>query len=168
MFLIMNLIFILSWLFIFLKHPLTLGSILFFQTSLAALASSLLFSNSWYSYILFLIMIGGMLILFIYMTSIASNEKFLMPSKWKILSTFMAISFFLLFYLIMMDTFMEKLINSKWTFFWFSENKPWSLSKFFNEPFNQMIIFLMIYLFLTLIASVKISGKTSKSLRQMK
>nr|UJG10825.1 NADH dehydrogenase subunit 6 [Ips typographus]UUG47430.1 NADH dehydrogenase subunit 6 [Ips typographus]UUG47547.1 NADH dehydrogenase subunit 6 [Ips typographus] len=162
-----SLIFVLSYLFIFLKHPLSLGGILFTQTSLAALASSYLFMNSWYSYILFLIMIGGMLILFIYMTSIASNEKFLMPSKWKIFSNCFFISVFLISYSFFNDTFMEKLISTKWIFFWLDESfKPWTLSKFFNEPFYQMIIFLMIYLFLTLIATVKISGKPKGSLRQ--
>nr|UUG47482.1 NADH dehydrogenase subunit 6 [Ips hauseri]UUG47495.1 NADH dehydrogenase subunit 6 [Ips hauseri]UUG47508.1 NADH dehydrogenase subunit 6 [Ips hauseri] len=162
-----SLIFVLSCLFIFLKHPLTLGGILFIQTSLAALASNYLFLNSWYSYILFLIMVGGMLILFIYMTSIASNEKFLMPSKWTII---LILTFFLLilsFNLLLHDTFMEKLISTKWIFFWLEESfKPWTLSKFFNGPFSQIIIFLMIYLFLTLIAAVKISGKPKGALRQ--
>nr|UUG47456.1 NADH dehydrogenase subunit 6 [Ips nitidus] len=159
--------FLLSWLFIFLKHPLALGSILFMQTSLAALASNYLFMNSWYSYILFLIMVGGMLILFIYMTSIASNEKFLMPSKWAITSIFIFFIIFFSFYIFLNDTFMEKLISTKWIFFWLEESfKPWTLSKFFNGPFNQIIIFLMIYLFLTLIAAVKISGKPKGALRQ--
>nr|YP_010250892.1 NADH dehydrogenase subunit 6 [Ips calligraphus]QTV76826.1 NADH dehydrogenase subunit 6 [Ips calligraphus] len=162
-------IFIMSCIFMFLKHPLALGGILFFQTALAALSSNLLFMNSWYSYILFLIMIGGMLILFIYMTSIASNEKFFTPSKWKILIVWLIISIFILFYLFLLkDPMLEKMINSKWIFFWLSENfKPWTLSKFFNEPFYQTIIFLMIYLFLTLIAIVKITGKPKKALRQM-
>nr|UUG47469.1 NADH dehydrogenase subunit 6 [Ips shangrila] len=163
----MSLMFLLSCLFIFLKHPLSLGSILFLQTSLAALVSSFLFINSWYSYILFLIMIGGMLILFIYMTSIASNEKFLMPSMWKIFSSLMFIVASLSIYFFLKDTLTEKLIHVKWTFFWMNNNfKPWALSKFFNDPFFQMIIFLMIYLFLTLIATVKISGKPSGALRQ--
>nr|UUG47417.1 NADH dehydrogenase subunit 6 [Ips subelongatus]UUG47638.1 NADH dehydrogenase subunit 6 [Ips subelongatus] len=168
MFLITSLIFMLSCAFMFLKHPLALGSILFIQTSLAALSSNYLFMNSWYSYILFLIMIGGMLILFIYMTSIASNEKFLMPSKWKIIMNyFLIMLFFFSYLLILNDSLMEKLISVKWNFFWMEENfKPWTLSKFFNEPFYQMIIFLMIYLFLTLIAAVKISGKPMGALRQ--
>lgn len=157
----------LSYLFIFLKHPLRLGGILFTQTSLAALARSYLFINSWYRYILFLIIIGGILILFIYMTRIASNEKFLIPSKWKIFRNCFFIRVFLISYSFFNDTFIEKLISTKWNFFWLDESfKPWTLSKFFNEPFYQIIIFLIIYLFLTLIATVKISGKPKGSLRQ--
>lgn len=152
----------------FLKHPLALGRILFIQTSLAALSRNYLFINSWYRYILFLIIIGGILILFIYMTRIASNEKFLIPSKWKIIiNYFLIILFFFSYLLILNDSLIEKLIRVKWIFFWIEENfKPWTLSKFFNEPFYQIIIFLIIYLFLTLIAAVKISGKPIGALRQ--
>nr|QJA16391.1 NADH dehydrogenase subunit 6 [Ips acuminatus] len=167
MMMMISLISLLSCLFIFLKHPLTLGSILFLQTSLAALVSTYIFLNSWYSYILFLIMIGGMLILFIYMTSIASNEKFLIPSKWKTLSIVFLFFSFMMLFLLIKDPLMESMINIKWNFFWLEKNfKPWTISKFFNGPFNQIIIFLMTYLFLTLIATVKISGKPKGALRQ--
>nr|YP_009441848.1 NADH dehydrogenase subunit 6 [Ips sexdentatus]AOY39601.1 NADH dehydrogenase subunit 6 [Ips sexdentatus] len=165
---ISTLIFFLSWTFIFLNHPLALGSILFLQTILTSLISGALFLNFWYSYILFLIMIGGMLILFIYMTSIASNEKFGMPAYWKILVTLMLLSILIIFYLFN-DPMIEKLASMKWNFFWLENSyKTWALTKFFNSPFNQMIIFLMVYLFLTLIMAAKISGKPLGAFRQKK
>nr|YP_010269870.1 NADH dehydrogenase subunit 6 [Orthotomicus erosus]UJX85645.1 NADH dehydrogenase subunit 6 [Orthotomicus erosus] len=164
----MSLITILSCIFIFLNHPLALGGILFIQTVFITISSGMLYSNFWYSYLLFLIMISGMLILFMYMTSIASNEKFSIPSYWKILLLTFYFTIFSLFALFLEDTFFEKIKTTPWNFF-FSELdslKPWMLSKFFNTPFNQIIIFLMIYLFLTLIMTVKLTGKSLGPLRQ--
>nr|YP_009441978.1 NADH dehydrogenase subunit 6 [Orthotomicus laricis]AOY40199.1 NADH dehydrogenase subunit 6 [Orthotomicus laricis] len=164
----LSLIILLSWTFIFLKHPLALGGILFMQTVLTALASGNFYLNFWYSYLLFLIMISGMLILFMYMTSIASNEKFAIPNYWKIMGSMsMLLLTSTLSIFLLNDIFNIKFNTSINFFLQFSNTfKPWTLSKFFADPFYQIIILLMIYLFITLIMSVKITGKIYGPLRQ--
>nr|YP_010029666.1 NADH dehydrogenase subunit 6 [Pimelocerus perforatus]QOU11172.1 NADH dehydrogenase subunit 6 [Pimelocerus perforatus] len=161
--------FSLNWLFstifMFMNHPLSLGCILLIQTILISLSSGMLYFNFWFSYILFLIMIGGMLVMFIYMTSIASNEKFKMP---KMMTIYCFFSFIILLIMITFsDNYYSNLIsinsinlNQSLTFM----NN--SLSKFFNYPNMQMMIILMIYLLVTLIAIVKIVGRNTGTLRQ--
>nr|AWV84131.1 NADH dehydrogenase subunit 6 [Tettigades ulnaria] len=67
------------------KHPLSMGCALLLETILASMLCSVNMSTYLLSYILFLIFIGGMLILFMYMSSIASNEKFYMINMLSIM-----------------------------------------------------------------------------------
>ncbi|MGL5470365.1 MAG: NADH-quinone oxidoreductase subunit J [Shewanella sp.] len=62
--------------FISLRHPIGLGLALIVHTLLVSAATGLVGGHFWFSYILFLVFLGGVLVLFIYMTSLASNEKF--------------------------------------------------------------------------------------------
>nr|AOY39562.1 NADH dehydrogenase subunit 6 [Scolytinae sp. BMNH 1040331] len=156
---------LISTLFLFMNHPLALGSMLLMQTIIVALMSGLLYLNFWFSYIMFLIMVGGMLVMFMYMTSIASNEKFKMPSKSMTVYLFISM-FFFIFTNLLMDMFFTPSLQYMTTNF--STNNMWSLSlsKFFNLPNYILSIMLMLYLLLTLIAIVKITGKKMGPLRQ--
>jgi NADH-ubiquinone oxidoreductase chain 6 len=69
-----------------IKHPLAIGLILLIQTTIVCLIRGTIYRRFWFSYILFIIMIGGMLVLFIYITSLTSNEIF-SPSNKIILTT---------------------------------------------------------------------------------
>nr|YP_009708241.1 NADH dehydrogenase subunit 6 [Ceutorhynchus obstrictus]AEP27576.1 NADH dehydrogenase subunit 6 [Ceutorhynchus obstrictus]QEV84352.1 NADH dehydrogenase subunit 6 [Ceutorhynchus obstrictus] len=155
----------LSMMFIFMNHPLSLGCMLLMQTILIALISGYFCMNYWFSYILFLIMIGGMLIMFIYMTSIASNEKFKLPKM-------MLLFFFISMNLIMLSLLMDQFLPNSMIFLLNEMSKSkemsmnFSLNKLFNYPYMQLILFLMIYLLITLIAVVKIVGKNMGTLRQ--
>nr|YP_010352268.1 NADH dehydrogenase subunit 6 [Reticulitermes parvus]UOL50362.1 NADH dehydrogenase subunit 6 [Reticulitermes parvus] len=64
-----------------MKHPLAMGMMLLMQTMMTCMISGTMYKSFWFSYILFMIMIGGMLVLFMYMTSLASNEMFHPTSK---------------------------------------------------------------------------------------
>nr|YP_010352242.1 NADH dehydrogenase subunit 6 [Reticulitermes dabieshanensis]UOL50336.1 NADH dehydrogenase subunit 6 [Reticulitermes dabieshanensis] len=64
-----------------MKHPLAMGMMLLLQTMMTCMISGTMYKSFWFSYILFMIMIGGMLVLFMYMTSLASNEMFYPTSK---------------------------------------------------------------------------------------
>nr|YP_009499550.1 NADH dehydrogenase subunit 6 [Anastrangalia sequensi]ASL05664.1 NADH dehydrogenase subunit 6 [Anastrangalia sequensi] len=159
------LLFSMSITFLFLNHPLTLGSVLLVQTILISIITGLLTYNFWFSYILFLIMIGGMLILFIYMTSIASNEKFKFSYK---LFLMMMIMLTLMFLANMIDSYFNYINLNIQDLNTMIMLKPYNLSmtKFMNWP-NNMIIFMMItYLLITLIAVVKITKIQYGPLRQ--
>nr|YP_009468963.1 NADH dehydrogenase subunit 6 [Peregrinus maidis]AVC55504.1 NADH dehydrogenase subunit 6 [Peregrinus maidis] len=64
-----------------LKHPISLGSILILQSLLTTLMNLLLTKNSWYPMILFITFSSGVMIMFMYMSSISSNEKFSVSYK---------------------------------------------------------------------------------------
>nr|QIV24676.1 NADH dehydrogenase subunit 6 [Cacodacnus planicollis] len=154
-----------SIIFILLDHPLSFGFILLTQTLMISLATGMLSFSYWFSYILFLIMVGGMLVLFIYMTSVASNEKF--KFSIKILSLFsISIIVFLSFIIIdkfLMNTtmFSVELINQNQSF-----EKNSFLSKFFNWPLSTNMFMIIIYLLITLIMVVKITNIQYGPLRQ--
>nr|YP_010443294.1 NADH dehydrogenase subunit 6 [Anomala russiventris]UTE83822.1 NADH dehydrogenase subunit 6 [Anomala russiventris] len=163
---LMMLSFISSLAFMFLTHPLSMGMMLLMQTIIMALTMGFFNINFWYSYILFLIMIGGMLVLFIYMTSVASNEKFQFSIKLTIFILFMFMV--MMFLIAMMDPYFSDL-NSIYTET-SSNYKEYnmSFSKYLNYP-NIMIMYMMIiYLLITLIAVVKITQIESGPLRQTK
>nr|AST14975.1 NADH dehydrogenase subunit 6 [Galeruca sp. EMHAU-15083109] len=153
-----------SILFFSLNHPLSCGMILLLQTILIALITGLLNFNFWFSYIMFLIMIGGMLVLFIYMTSIASNEKFKFSMKTSILMIF---TLFIIFMLMMMDNFYFNMNNQLIEMKLISNlNYYMMLNKYFNFPNLLIMLSMIIYLFLTLIAIVKITNFKYGPMRQ--
>nr|YP_010580850.1 NADH dehydrogenase subunit 6 [Bruchidius siliquastri]UZT27035.1 NADH dehydrogenase subunit 6 [Bruchidius siliquastri] len=153
--------------FIFLSHPLTMGMILLIQTIMTALLTGLMNYNFWFSYILFLIMIGGMLILFIYMTSIASNEKFkFSPTLSLIFTTNMTMMLLLAatdhYFSSIMTIFTMDLMKQD-----LNINNFFSMSKYFNYPNNMIIYMMIIYLLITLIMVVKITNIKYGPMRHM-
>uniref|UniRef100_A0AB39U350 NADH-ubiquinone oxidoreductase chain 6 n=1 Tax=Anomala xantholoma TaxID=3240852 RepID=A0AB39U350_9SCAR len=164
MLILMMLSFICSMTFMFLTHPLSMGMMLLMQTIIMALTMGFFNINFWYSYILFLIMIGGMLVLFIYMTSVASNEKFQFSIKITIMVT--TLSLIMFFIIAMMDPYFSDINNiyTETTFNYKEYNM--SFSKYLSYP-NIIIMYMMIiYLLITLIAVVKITQIEKGPLRQ--
>nr|YP_010264216.1 NADH dehydrogenase subunit 6 [Lucanus cervus]QGQ62207.1 NADH dehydrogenase subunit 6 [Lucanus cervus]UIN24728.1 NADH dehydrogenase subunit 6 [Lucanus cervus] len=149
---------------IMVKHPLSAGLLLLLEMVLIILSVSLTSLSFWYSYIMFLIMIGGMLVLFMYMTSVASNEKF--KFSWKISLTAFTISS-LIFSLQTKNLWIEphNIINTE--ALKNSESFFFSLNKFLNEPSYTLSITLIIYLLITLIAVIKIVNINYGPIRQM-
>nr|WPN89788.1 NADH dehydrogenase subunit 6 [Metallus sp.] len=158
-----------SVLFFFMETPLSMGLILMIQTILTVLMTGMLSLNFWYAYILFLIMIGGMLILFIYVSSLSSNLKFTMINKKKIL--LMMIILFTLIFTIMLNTkfylmFNNELINM--TNLEMENNfiLKMSMNKLYNKPTNWIMIMMINYLLLTLLIVVKIININMGPLRK--
>lgn len=155
--------------FIFIKHPLAIGLILLIQTFFICIISGLITKTFWFSYVLFLIFLGGILVLFIYVTSLASNEIFNFSIK---LITYSILNFFIIYLTIV---FIDKRILI--TYIFNHENERISiiknllmenyliLNKLYNFPINIITILLIIYLFLTLIAVVKITNVFEGPLR---
>nr|AYU71317.1 NADH dehydrogenase subunit 6 [Agrilinae sp. 1 ACP-2013] len=147
-----------SFAFFISKHPISMGFSLLMQTIMISLMTGLINLNFWYSFILFLIMVGGMLVIFIYMTSVASNEKF----KPSIEMIFMMMSIITMMLVLMM--IMEPMMLKTETISLLTQALPiknvWALSltKFITYPQNMKLIMMMSYLFLALIAIVKITN----------
>nr|QWZ46333.1 NADH dehydrogenase subunit 6 [Machla sappho] len=153
---------LLSLIFLSLSHPLSMGLILFMQTLIVSLITGNFTYNFWFSYIIFLILIGGMLILFMYMTSIASNEKFSFNIKSLALMTIS-----LLTLTIPMIKINMNYLNNEIKSFESAMIINQSLNKFINHPSNLMLMFVIMYLLLTMIATVKITDFKKGPIRQM-
>nr|WVH45016.1 NADH dehydrogenase subunit 6 [Tipula yasumatsuana] len=163
---------IISYLFTQMKHPLSMGFILLTQTFLICLISGLLMKTFWFAYILFLIFVGGMLVLFIYMTSLASNEMFNFSMKNLLMTSFILIlSSILILLLNDSSTLNSFLMNSEMTSIMnemnFIKENSLNLNKLYNFPTNMLTILLINYLFLTLIIIVKITNNFYGPLRQI-
>lgn len=121
----------------------------------------------WFSYILFIIFLGGILVLFIYITRLASNEIFQLPIKTIIISiisvttcisiTYLYYNHLTTFHLHKNDSLTNKFIN-------FSiENN--NLNQLYNHPNFLLTIITIIYLLITLIIIVKITSFQEGPLR---
>nr|APX39258.1 NADH dehydrogenase subunit 6 [Gonioctena leprieuri] len=158
-------ILMMSIIFLFLNHPLSFGLILLLQSIMISCMTGFMNFNFWFSYILFLVMVGGMLVLFIYMTSIASNEKFKFSFKIMMMMMIMLMMMMLLMYL---DNFyytffmkMSDNLNQN-----FMQNSYLSMNKYMNFPNNFIMFMMILYLFITLIMVVKITMLNYGPLRQ--
>nr|UZN44936.1 NADH dehydrogenase subunit 6 [Timanthes sp. f ZQH-2022] len=147
------------------KHPLSMTILILIQTLLLSLSMSLLTKTFWMSYILFLVFLGGMLVLFLYITSLASNELFSThpPHLFLLLMGCMIFSFTIIFF---QDQILSNFfINNSDTHpvemnHLLTMNTPHHLLviKLYNTPTSTLTMILVIYLLLTLIAVVKITN----------
>nr|QNE85475.1 NADH dehydrogenase subunit 6 [Haematobosca stimulans] len=167
---LMTTLFIFNLMFMNIKHPLAMGLILLIQTILISMMTGMMSKSFWFSYILFLVFLGGMLVLFIYVTSLASNEMFSFSIK------LMLISCMIFFILMLTLYFMDKNlllqyynieIQSISNLNSFIMENSLSLNKLYNYPTNLLTILLMNYLLITLIAVVKITNLFKGPLRPM-
>nr|YP_010894986.1 NADH dehydrogenase subunit 6 [Apystomyia elinguis]WJW73499.1 NADH dehydrogenase subunit 6 [Apystomyia elinguis] len=160
---------IMSMIFMQMNHPLAMGLMLLIQTFLVCLSSGLLAKSFWFSYVLFLIFLGGMLVLFIYVTSLASNEMFSLSMKLTMISA----SFFLLLLMsaLMIDnmstiTYMNNETSLSSTIS-FSKENLLNLNKLYNYPTNFITLMMINYLLIALVAMVKITNVFYGPLRPM-
>nr|YP_009185967.1 NADH dehydrogenase subunit 6 [Sciodrepoides watsoni]ALO70915.1 NADH deshydrogenase subunit 6 [Sciodrepoides watsoni] len=151
-----------SLIILFMKHPMSIGACLLSQTIIFSLISGYISMNFWFSYILFLMMISGMLILFLYMTSIASNKKFKISMKM----SFLLISTLLMMIALMTMNLNLSMINNMNFIHMNYLNMNFMLTKFFNFPLMIILTMIIIYLLITLIATVKITNINYGPLRQ--
>nr|YP_010326918.1 NADH dehydrogenase subunit 6 [Anomis mesogona]UNP54167.1 NADH dehydrogenase subunit 6 [Anomis mesogona] len=159
-----SLIMFISLFMFFLNNPLSMGLMILIQTLLICLLSGMLIKTYWFSYILFLTFMGGLLVLFIYVSSIASNELFKPSFNLKLMfMIYLPMTFFIMYLLIDNLFWMNLSMNSDMfnflslNFFFNNENKM-SLNKLYNNQTFMIMLMLVIYLFITLIAVVKITN----------
>lgn len=149
------LIIILRVTFLILNHPLSISLVLILQTIVISLITGITISTFIISYIIIIIIIRGSLVLFVYISRVASNKKF--KTKLRILITYIII----IILIILNPTYFKRntipnLINAKEEFI---------LIKIFNYPINIIIIFMVLFLFLTIISTSNIININKGPLR---
>nr|YP_010564367.1 NADH dehydrogenase subunit 6 [Laelia coenosa]UYX62390.1 NADH dehydrogenase subunit 6 [Laelia coenosa] len=168
-------ILLLSLIMLLLKNPLSMGLMILLQTLLTCMLSGMFIKTYWFSYILFLTFLGGLLVLFIYVSSIASNELF-MPFYNKNFYFFFLMILLLIFILFFMNNlfFMNLSFNSDMNnmfninnMIYNSYSNSINLNKLYNNHTFMIMLMLMIYLLISLIAIVKITNIFYGPLRSM-
>nr|QUL61646.1 NADH dehydrogenase subunit 6 [Coenobita rugosus] len=161
------LIVLFSFIFMRLVHPLSTGLVLLMQTVLISIVTGLFAKSYWFSYILFLIFLGGMLVLFIYVASLASNEQFKVSSEFFfIFFLALAVSFILIFVdPILMVNKIGYVTSTFMSQYFDVSNSAMSVSAIYNKPSAMFTMFIISYLLLTLFVVVKVMSSSSGPLR---
>nr|URX53405.1 NADH dehydrogenase subunit 6 [Procryptotermes leewardensis] len=149
-----------SMMFTQMNHPLAMGMMLLMQTTMMCMITGLMHQSFWFQYILFMVFIGGMLVLFIYVASLASNEMFSLSTKMMMIS---------------MGMMVASMMTKNWTSPTSSDSTMHDMtkesitlmtSKLYNQPNGSLTILAALYLLMTLIVVVKITNLSSGPLRQ--
>nr|YP_010837732.1 NADH dehydrogenase subunit 6 [Poecilimon cretensis]WGF19467.1 NADH dehydrogenase subunit 6 [Poecilimon cretensis] len=156
--------------FLLTSHPLAMTLTIILQTLLICLTLSSLTQTFWFSYILFLVFLGGMLVLFIYITSLAANEMFSSLTKASLLILmFLTLLFFvnMFFDPSLTNNLLTNMETQELNPYCLPYNEPsYLLTKLYNTPTKLLTLMLVSYLFFTLIAVVKITNIFLGPLRQ--
>uniref|UniRef100_A0AAU7VBE5 NADH-ubiquinone oxidoreductase chain 6 n=1 Tax=Malostenopsocus yunnanicus TaxID=3074937 RepID=A0AAU7VBE5_9NEOP len=154
------------FMFFYLNNPLTLGLILILQTITLALFLGNLIKSFWFLYLLILIFIGGMLVLFIYVTSIFPNEKFDINNNNTL--NMIGIMIFLLLSITIYINFFNLSPPIESLEYLMLDNKFLIPSvKMFSFYTSLLFIFMVNYLFYCMIVVIKIVNFFKGPLRKM-
>jgi NADH-ubiquinone oxidoreductase chain 6 len=153
--------------FIFINHPLAIGLVLLVQTCIIAFLTGCLRSCFWFSYILFLVFLGGILVLFIYMTRLASNEIFSISSVIITFFPFIMVGF-VAYALVsqLFDYFSPTSTHSHFLDRILKQRETYTLVlKLYRNYGSHLTILLACYLFLTLVVVVIVTNISNGPLR---
>nr|YP_009684892.1 NADH dehydrogenase subunit 6 [Daphnia similis]AYE40157.1 NADH dehydrogenase subunit 6 [Daphnia similis] len=146
-----------------LNHPLSMGLVILMMTIAMAVCLGSLAVHFWVSYVLILVLLGGLLVIFIYISLLASNELFAKKNNFKtllqsiVLSTSLLFSYSLFFWVTSEEMYLSIKSLS-------SEGLVW-LNLLYSEQLGGVTMFLVFYLLLTLIVVVSITKNDYSSLR---
>nr|YP_010582906.1 NADH dehydrogenase subunit 6 [Aguriahana juglandis]UGN61326.1 NADH dehydrogenase subunit 6 [Aguriahana juglandis] len=139
-----------------MNNPMSMGLMLLLQTITVIMFFNKILTSSWFAMITFMMMIGGLLIMFMYMSSIASNEKFKININ---------MIFVMLIMLIISDEMLiSSQINEKQEITE-TGNLNFSLTKIYNEKSMMFTVLLVLYLLLTMISVTKMVKHNKGPLR---
>nr|YP_009536343.1 NADH dehydrogenase subunit 6 [Ornithodoros tholozani]AYN50608.1 NADH dehydrogenase subunit 6 [Ornithodoros tholozani] len=130
----MKILILLSTLFISSLHPVSMIMVMIMTTLLLILLMYLSLKFSWFPLIITLLMLGGLLVIFLYITSLTPNKKFNFKKIF-----LLPFPIFMLFIANMQSSILTPM------------NLP-KLEMIFMKFYNIMLIFMMFYLLLTLMA----------------
>nr|YP_010882177.1 NADH dehydrogenase subunit 6 [Phraortes lianzhouensis]WID87091.1 NADH dehydrogenase subunit 6 [Phraortes lianzhouensis] len=147
-----------NMMFLMMKHPLSMGITIIIQTTIISMSTGMLYKSFWYSYILFLMYIGGMMVLFMYMTSLVPNKMFVMSLKKMMMMLLLMIITISMFKIMKMNMNFDMEMM---------EIKPNMLTKMYSNPSNILTIMMSMYLFFTMITAFKITEMKKGPLQMM-
>lgn len=147
--------------FLATTHPITLGFILIFTSIIYSILIFLRSRSPWIPFILIIVFLRGSIVIFIYITSISSNETISLEIKFipliLISSVILLINNNLIFrFNIKNLNPLKNLTNS---------NSVELIYKTYNISLNLLTLFIIIYLLLIIIVAVKITILSKTPLR---
>nr|YP_009501876.1 NADH dehydrogenase subunit 6 [Aacanthocnema dobsoni]AWU48801.1 NADH dehydrogenase subunit 6 [Aacanthocnema dobsoni] len=135
-----------------MNTPLSMGLCLLIQTIFTCISMRLLTNSSWMPLTMFLMMVSGLMIIFMYVTSICSNNKF----KFLNINKMLLLSMPLMFILNNFNSFpfnndsmqLSDLFNNEFT-------KLYSYMNIFSSLFMFMYLLIVLIVIVNLISNIK-------------
>uniref|UniRef100_A0AAU7YS69 NADH dehydrogenase subunit 6 n=1 Tax=Rhopalus qinlinganus TaxID=3151527 RepID=A0AAU7YS69_9HEMI len=144
----MNMLFMMmtmmAFIFMWLKHPISMGITVIMQTMTICMITGLMLGTFWFSYLIMITMLSGMLVLFIYMASVASNEKFFTSMKLIMFST---LTITMSMIMEINETYVDNEFMKMMTT---NPIEPISLTSMFNMKFKFITMTMVMFLFFTM------------------
>nr|YP_010478192.1 NADH dehydrogenase subunit 6 [Nesophrosyne sp. 295 GMB-2012]UVI59636.1 NADH dehydrogenase subunit 6 [Nesophrosyne sp. 295 GMB-2012] len=145
--LLMKIMIMISSYTMMLKTPMSMGIMLLILTTVSTFLMANILTTAWIPMIMFLMLIGGLLILFVYMSSIVPNEKFTT-------NILMIITPALVFMMPLEGVVIEPLMNENLLSTMLIDNI--SMIKMYNKKTFIITVFMFMYLLLSMIVVTKI------------
>lgn len=165
-----SILILILWIIINSSHPIFIALILIIYRTLICLNISKWRKNFIYSIILFIIIISGLLIIFLYFSSLISNEQIILFLNINLIYLFFInlILFLILYinknFLINLYFSISKEINQ----FININNKPFNnIINLYNYPFNNLTILCIIFLLISLFSIIKLCSTKSSPIRKI-
>ena len=161
---VLSFLLITSICFALTNHPLPLGLLVIAHaTGVCLLTTSTWHSLAWFSYILFLIFLGAIIVLFTYITSLAANELFYTPR-------YQPLRLIILILILILNDYLLLPINFVTPDHQCNPHTPLKqpeefIALIFRNPFFSITLFLACYLLLSLLIVVRLTSKTSGPVR---
>ena len=155
-FIILILVFSASIASIPIFHPISLAGVVIMQALLICSLGFFIYSTAWYSFIVFLIFLGGVIVIFLYVTRLASNENF--APQWK--SFILLITLTIFFSPILLFRAQENNLKTQ-------INPSIIVSKIYSFQLAPIIVVSIIFLLFTLIVVAEIVKLTKTPLRSI-
>lgn len=150
-----------------LIHPVFIICIIIIYGILICLNISIWRTNFIYSIIIFLIIIRGLLIIFLYFSRLISNEQITLQRN-KLLISIIILNLFYIFYKIITNSNRLVYLNKEKNSINSINEKIFNnILNIYNYPFNNISILSIIYLLITLFIIIKITSLNSKPIRKI-
>nr|YP_010585959.1 NADH dehydrogenase subunit 6 [Plectrocnemia tsukuiensis]UZZ43695.1 NADH dehydrogenase subunit 6 [Plectrocnemia tsukuiensis] len=165
--LILNMILSNSLLFILSNNPINMGLIIMIQTLNSCLLMNNIMSYPWMAYMTFIVIIGGLMIIFIYMCTLSWNSKMKIKiSILMIIIMMILMNMNLMSYTKFINLNKFMLMNKEIMIIHNINKFKINLMKFFFSNSLMMILMMINLLIMTLIIINKMNKTTIKPLRK--
>lgn len=164
--LIFTSIFILYILIINFLHPIFIVIIIILYRGIICFLISTWSYNFIYSIILFLIIISGILIIFLYFSRLISNEQTKIFLNIPLLLRFL-INLLIIIYLTKYFNYPTYNFNEKFNLFLLNKFIFNNILHIYSYPYSNITIICILYLLITLFTIIKICSKNSSALRKL-
>nr|APL97245.1 NADH dehydrogenase subunit 6 [Garjajewia cabanisii] len=151
--------------FLFSKTPLMMALLIVTQTVVVTLSIYIFLSTSWLSFILFMILVSAMMVIFVYVSSLASNDFLALPNAMGV--TYASFLLLLMLSAYLMLTKQDSHANSQSNLS-DMDLGPMISYKLYAPNTSPLTMFLIIYLLVALIVVAKISMTSKGALRALK